>query len=326
VKENPEKPCRNITCEDSNALYLYCAGSAMPTGMYVRRQAFNGFKPQLQYRYMKQFRWMDAEAAYRGVTILHAMNHAEEKRVGNYLLDGFEPGTKNVYEFMGCKFHQHAASGVCLLGGQTSEREKRNEAYEKTVMKIKTLERVGFNVIVCWECQYEARLLEMGLGEEVREELEGRYLPEFYRLTRNMSVDEFDILAGVRNGSAFGLIEVDIHVPEELRPNFAHFPPLFVCTEIGREDVGELMKEHAEREGELEVSEMVVGKFFFFLSVIFKIFFFVRNLRAFWSVEWRPRRLCWAQASSSGIWNTVWLSLRCMSLWSTPPNGCLRIS
>ena len=40
-----------------------------------------------------------------GVHILHAHNHISEVRIGPYLVDGYDPNTRTLYEFNGCYFH-----------------------------------------------------------------------------------------------------------------------------------------------------------------------------------------------------------------------------
>lgn len=252
VREDPERPCRNVTCEDANALYLYCIGQKQPCGMYVRRKRENDYQPRLQYRFMKQFRWMDAEAAFRGVRIRHAMNDAQEKRIGNYLCDGFDLENKTIYEFNGCVHHDHWASGHCTLRGKT-KKNSRGERYQQTMGRQRVLERLGYTVVVCWECEFDERLFDMKLSRELIDDISVRYLPPFYRRTKNeKKVTKEDILQSVCGDEFFGILEVDIHVPNHLYEKFSYFPPLFVSTEVTIDDVGELMSTHARREGELK--------------------------------------------------------------------------
>ena len=57
------------------------------------------------------------------------------------------------------------------------------------------------------------------------------------------------MLEEIRSGKLFGYVQCDIEVPEELKKNFAIFPPFFKNTNIARHDIGLLMKEYAETEG-----------------------------------------------------------------------------
>ena len=55
-----------------------------------------------------------------------------------------------------------------------------------------------------------------------------------------------EIVAFIRSGDLFGVVEVDIHVPDHLKPYFSEFCPIFKNVEVGREDIGDLMKEFAK--------------------------------------------------------------------------------
>ena len=39
------------------------------------------------------------------IKILHKLNSSKELRIGNFLVDGYAPTTKTVYEFQGCYYH-----------------------------------------------------------------------------------------------------------------------------------------------------------------------------------------------------------------------------
>ena len=49
-------------------------------------------------------------------------------------------------------------------------------------------------------------------------------------------------------GQLFGYVQCDIEFSEHLRSYFSNFPPIFKNTVAHREDIGNLMKEHAEKE------------------------------------------------------------------------------
>ena len=47
----------------------------------------------------------------------------------------------------------------------------------------------------------------------------------------------------------FGYVQCDLEVPEHLKAYFVNFPPIFKNTVVSRNDIGDLMKEYAEKEG-----------------------------------------------------------------------------
>ena len=53
------------------------------------------------------------------------------------------------------------------------------------------------------------------------------------------------IIATVRAGTLFGLIECDVRVPEELRVHFAEMLPVFKNTTVTREDICPFMRQYA---------------------------------------------------------------------------------
>ena len=58
-----------------------------------------------------------------------------------------------------------------------------------------------------------------------------------------------EVVEAIRAGRLFGMALVDISVPQELRQEFAEFPPIFKNVEVGREDMGDFMREYCERNG-----------------------------------------------------------------------------
>ena len=55
---------------------------------------------------------------------------------------------------------------------------------------------------------------------------------------------ESQILAMVMDGSMFGVVEVDIEVPEGLKDHFTEMTPIFKITTISLSDIGVYMTDH----------------------------------------------------------------------------------
>ena len=75
---------------------------------------------------------------------------------------------------------------------------------------------------------------------------------------------EETLLEQIRSGELFGYVQCDIEVPEELKEKFADFPPIFKNTNVGRHDIGSLMKDYAEKEGVLCQPRKMFNSTFFF--------------------------------------------------------------
>ena len=109
IRDDPTRPCSNIIGFDANALYLDCIDKSMPCGGYVRRTEPD-FKPDLRLSCEDMFHWMNFIMKTEGIDILHARNHIGEVRIGPYLVDGYDPSTRTVYDR-----DQHIAPSVCVL-------------------------------------------------------------------------------------------------------------------------------------------------------------------------------------------------------------------
>ena len=71
------------------------------------------------------------------------------------------------------------------------------------------------------------------------------------------------LLEQIRSGKLFGFEQCDIEVPEELNKNFAIFPAIFRNTNVGRHDIGLLMKDYVEKEGLLcQSRKMLISSYF----------------------------------------------------------------
>ena len=72
------------------------------------------------------------------------------------------------------------------------------------------------------------------------------HLGQFFPYKRPLREEK--LLEQIRSGKLFGYVQCDIEVPEELKKNFANFPPIFKNTKVGRHDIGILMKDYTEKE------------------------------------------------------------------------------
>ena len=64
-------------------------------------------------------------------------------------------------------------------------------------------------------------------------------------------LSEERLLERIKIESLFGYFQCDIEVPPELREQFANIPPIFKKINVGRYDIGSLLKSYAEQEGRL---------------------------------------------------------------------------
>ena len=236
VRNDPTRPCTNIVGYDANALYLDCIDKAMPCGGYVRRYAPD-FKPDSRLSCEDMFHWMDYLMESEGVHILHGRNHIGEIRIGPYLVDGYDPSTRTVYEYNGCWFH---GCSVC----EKDQNDLGKERKMHTEMKEKYLRSKGYKMKIIWEHEFKS---EQKSDPKLKEFIRQRQ-PPFYRKHRWIT-KEHTILNAVMEDTFFGFLEVDIHVPDHLHTYFEEMPPLFCNSEVKFEDMGAFMQEYVRDRG-----------------------------------------------------------------------------
>ena len=232
--------CRSIVGYDANALYLWAIMQDMPTGWYTRRREENKFRPQQAQPYGQMAaQWLTSVSFTTGHTIRHQSN-GREKRVGKLLVDGWCAETRTAYQFHGCYFHGctncYEPQETNALNGKTMakllEDTKKNTAYLQRHVKV----------VEMWECGWKRE----------------RDPPP--RQKWNMTQNE--ILAAVIDGTLFGMIECDIHVPPELRPYFSEMQPIFKNTTVTRDDIGSFMQQYAEEHDIMSTPRrMLVGSY-----------------------------------------------------------------
>ena len=236
-----EELCRKIEGYDANALYLWAIMQGMPTGWYTRRREENGFRPQQAQPYGQMaIQWLTRESDRTGCTIRHQGN-GREKRIGKLPVDGWCAETRTAYQFHGCFWH-----GCPKCHTDPEETNPKNNKTMATLLadtkKHTTYLRRHVKVVEMWECDWKRE----------------RDPPprQKWKMTQN------EILTAVIDGTLFGMIECDIHVPPELRPYFSEMQPIFKNTTVTRDDIGPFMRQYAEEHDIMSTPRrMLVGSF-----------------------------------------------------------------
>ncbi|KAJ8030844.1 hypothetical protein HOLleu_27376 [Holothuria leucospilota] len=242
------KMCKKILGFDANALYLWAVMQDMPTGIALRRKEATGFQRMFTHNLQKTaVGWLEWEAKKRGIKIKHVLN-GKEVRVGGRQLpvDGFsasggEGGKSIIFQFQGCYWHGHP----CKLNEGKTHNEKRDkpltELFEETQAITEYLKSLGFEFVEMWECEWRS---ERRKSLEIRQFLQDLFP---YPCQEKFKMTEQEILNHIKSGDIFGVVECDITVPDTLKPHFAEMPPIFKNIEVGIEDIGDHMAQHAKR-------------------------------------------------------------------------------
>jgi G:T-mismatch repair DNA endonuclease (very short patch repair protein) len=249
IRNNTSFPCKKIIGFDANALYLWAIDQQMPAGGFIRRNRSKKFKPQKNVHYSNMFYWMDWLNFTENTKIKHYQNNGKEVRIGPYLVDGYDCETNTIYQFQGCYYHGH----TCHLVTPKNEKEKqlKEKRKQRTEMINSYLKEKKYNLVEMYECEFS----KMKKKDEVlryfissKESLFTQKYPQ--------QVDEKTILEGVMSDLLFGLVEVDISVPNSwdevsFAPNtnlppkeyFEEMSPIFGNAEIPFEKIGETMQD-----------------------------------------------------------------------------------
>ncbi len=154
IRNNQNKLCQRIRGDDANALYLWAIGQEMPVGPFIRRRSEQGFKPERRDKWLSAYYWMDYLNSKAGTHIQHKLNYGSEKRVGKYVVDGWDSNTNTIYQFQGCYFHGH----LCHLTRKVTNEswiEEQPEKLKKTRDTTSYLREQGYNVVEKWECDFD---------------------------------------------------------------------------------------------------------------------------------------------------------------------------
>ena len=227
ITDDKAFPVKTIQGFDSNALYLWCFSQEMPTGNYSRWVAAREDTP-LQYqrntlKYMNMYYWMDGVMLKKGVRISHKMNRGAEKRVGPYLVDGYDPDNNVIYEYHGCFYHGHEDALCKLKSKPTPEKWKKrqSDSRKRTSARTNYLISHGYKVVEMWECTYTKTTLRL---MDIMDEVDHKYLPPFTRQrlvqTSSDNLDRDPLLKAVESGNFFGMVECDIMVSNYLNVNY----------------------------------------------------------------------------------------------------------
>ena len=254
--QNSEIICKSIVGIDASQLYPYSMCQPMPTGLYTRWEydtESNRFKPQqnksrnFENMVMSYFQRQGPDCK-----IEKFYTTGTQKKIDCFKVDGFCAHCNIVFEAMGCFYHycpcQEARPSLT-----EEDIERGNKKREMDQMRKQYIKEKGFNVVEMWECEWWNLYKTTTCVKE--------HLRESFPYERPLR--EESLLEQIRSGKLFGYVQCDIEVPEELKEKFANFPPIFKNTNLGRHDIGSLMRDYAEKEGLLsQPRKMLISSYF----------------------------------------------------------------
>ena len=232
---------------DANSLYLSAIMQEMPTLNPIRRRKENGFKAEVTDRYgVQAHEWLTLLSHQNNIHIRHKFNGVE-KRLGNRRVpvDGWDAENKTVYQFQGCWFHGHSCAVTRHATHNTMTDTLFGTLQERTAnIKAYLTETLNLKVVEMRECEWKQFKLEHPEHRSFFKEHCPKTKSPFHYNGQSVTVDS--VVSAIQSGKLFGFVECDLRVPKDKEDFFSEFQPIFKNTLVGREDVGEHMKEYAE--------------------------------------------------------------------------------
>ena len=139
---------------------------------------------------------------------------------------------------MGCYFHyrQCQEARPSLTDNEFMRGIKKSEQIQ---MRKEYTQKKGYKIIEMRECNW---------WDLYRTDATVKNHPRAKFLYQR-SLGEERLMQEIKSRRLFGYVQCDLKVPEDLKAYFANFPPIFKNTVVCRNDIGDLMKDYAEKEG-----------------------------------------------------------------------------
>ena len=249
LKDSQTEVCKNIVGYDANSLYPYSLSQEMPCGSFVRRRKERNFRPELQHKFLNMFIWMDRISEERNIQIQHKLNSGKEHYIRGFYIDGIY--RNQIFEFNSCYYH---GCPKCFEKQQTKKPESwknlQKARLKRTLLRKKYLKSLGYLVEDIWECDFNR------IFRNCTQHIRNKYVPKFYQ-SHKTDVSERTILTAIKKGELFGMVELDISVPESWNDHFKkdekpaeffnEFPPLFCTCDVNMDSIGEHMRDHLKK-------------------------------------------------------------------------------
>ena len=160
-----------------------------------------------------------------------------QTKIDCFSADGTCYHGNTVFEAMGCYYHycpcQEARPSLTDTDIERGVKKRQQDEMRRDYTQQK-----GYQIVEMWECEWWSLYkTDASVKSHLRINFPYRH-----------PLSEEGLLHGINDGRLFGYVQCDIEVPEHLRDYFSNFPPIFKNTAVSRDDIGNLMKQYAEKE------------------------------------------------------------------------------
>ena len=236
------KICKSIVGIGASQLYPYSVCQPMPTGLYTRwnfDSETSRFIPlQNKTRSFEKLVMSHFQCTRPDCKIESFYTTSRRRKIGRSSVDGFCSHCNTVFEAMGC-FYQFCPCQQIRPSLAEEDIERGSWKKELDELRRGYIRKKGFIVIEMWECEWW-RLYKTTTNVTL-------HIRESFPYRRSLT--EQQLREGIKKGKLFSYVQWDIKVPENLRPKFCMFLPIFKNTLVSKNFIGDLMKTYAEEEG-----------------------------------------------------------------------------
>ena len=214
----------------------------MPAGLYTRWEYVSETKRfttrQNKSRSFENMVLLYFQQSRPDCKIESNVTTGRQKKIDCFSVDGICYHCNIVFEAIGCYFHycpcQEARPSL-----SDNEIMRGIKKREQDQMRKEYIQQKGYKIIEMWECEsWSLYKTDAPVKSYVRA-----------NFPYKQPLSEEQLLQGITDGRLFGYVQCDIEVPEHMHDYFSIFPPIFKNTVVSRNDLGELIKEYAEKEG-----------------------------------------------------------------------------
>ena len=131
---------------------------------------------------------------------------------------------------MDCYWHGCPKCKVENRDAVSKGRWSFNQKLEHTKKISQYIRDCGYNLVEMWECDYR----------RVRTKATHKYM---FPTEEKIRMGWEEILDNIIDGHIFGAVEVDLHVPENLKEYFSEMTPIFKHGKVTFDDIGEHMQD-----------------------------------------------------------------------------------
>ena len=246
--------CKPIVGIDASQLYPYSMCPPMPTGLYTRWEYVSENK-RFTARQNKSRSFENMVLSYFQQSRADCKNESNittgrQKKIGCFSVDGISYDCNTVFEAMGCYYH-YCPCQKARPSLTDSDIERGMKKRQQDEMRRDYIQQKGYETVELWECEWW-RLYKTASPVK-------SYLRANFHYKRPLNEEQ--LLQRITDGRLFGYVQCDIEVPEHLRDYFSTFPPIFKNTVVSRDDIGNLIKRYAEKEGIMPQPRMVISSF-----------------------------------------------------------------